>query len=159
MSRPLIIDIAVEGGEWPAETDLAGIVARAADATIREIGQEPPEGCELSVLFTDDEYIAALNAQWRGKEGPTNVLSFPSGLSGTGDALPAMLGDIVLASETVRREADLESKPLEHHLTHLIVHGLLHLLGHDHEEESEAEEMERLERLVLARLAIADPYG
>ena len=90
---------------------------------------------------------------------PTNVLSFPAFPVTPGDRLPPMLGDIVLAAETVSREAGLEGKPLAHHITHLMVHGFLHLIGHDHEVDAEAEAMESLERRVLARLAIPDPYA
>jgi probable rRNA maturation factor len=106
----------------------------------------------------DDAAVHELNLRYRGKDKPTNVLSFPAFEVAPGDAVPPMLGDVALAFETVRSEAELEEKPFDHHLTHLIVHGLLHLLGHDHEEEDEAAIMEGLERAALARLAIPDPY-
>jgi probable rRNA maturation factor len=112
----------------------------------------PHEGGELSVLFTDDAPVQRLNAQFRGKDRPTNVLSFPQ-------ANGPLLGDIVLAWETVRDEAALAEKPLEAHMAHLIVHGFLHLLGYDHETDGEAEEMEALERAALRRMGIADPYA
>jgi probable rRNA maturation factor len=99
----------------------------------------------------------ALNAGWRGKDKSTNVLSFPAFPAG-GKALPPMLGDVVLASETVAAEAMNEGKPLADHLTHLIVHGVLHLIGYDHEIDAEAEMMEQAERRILASLAIPDPY-
>ena len=114
---------------------------------------------ELSVVFSDDAHIRTLNAGWRGKDKPTNVLSFPAFPVKPGEKLPPMLGDIVLAAETVAREAALEGKPLDHHISHLVIHGVLHLLGHDHEDEAEAERMEALERAALARLAIPDPYA
>jgi probable rRNA maturation factor len=96
-----------------------------------------------------------LNGRWRGQDKPTNVLSFPSGA-----ALPdaTTLGDIAIAFETMAREAQEEGKPVAAHFTHLTVHGLLHLLGYDHETENEAEEMEEIERLILADLGVADPY-
>jgi probable rRNA maturation factor len=100
-----------------------------------------------------------LNRDWRGKDKPTNVLSFPAMPVTPGGAVPPMLGDIALAFETVAAEAALEGKSFDHHLVHLIVHGLLHLLGHDHEDDVQAEAMEALERAALARLAIPDPYG
>jgi probable rRNA maturation factor len=153
------IDIAVEAGGWADEDALQALAARAADAVFAELAQAVPEGAELSLLFTDDAHIRALNRDWRGKDKPTNVLSFPAFPIRPGDAVPPMLGDIALAFETVTAEAALEEKPFDHHLTHLIVHGLLHLLGHDHEDEAEAEAMEALERTALARLAIPDPYG
>jgi len=159
MSQPFLVDLTVDAGEWPPEDELAAIVARATQATVSELGIRPPEGCELGVLFTDDDSIAALNGQWRDKDKPTNVLSFPSGMPSAAGQLPPLLGDIVLASQTINAEAALDAKPFEHHLSHLIVHGLLHLLGHDHEDDAEADAMEALERRVLARLAIPDPYG
>lgn len=151
------IDIAVEAGGWPPEDRLRAIAGSALDAVLVEagVGAGPSE---LSLLFTDDAHIRTLNAVWRGKDRPTNVLSFPAFETSVGDPLPPMLGDIVLAFETVEAEAAAEGKPFEHHLTHLVVHGLLHLLGHDHEEEGQAEAMEALERRVLAALAIPDPY-
>ncbi|WP_292542063.1 rRNA maturation RNase YbeY, partial [Mesorhizobium sp.] len=112
-----------------------------------------------SIVFSDDAHIRTLNAGWRGKDKPTNVLSFPAFPFPKGAPLPPMLGDIVLAAETVAREAALEDKPLANHITHLVIHGLLHLLGHDHETDAEAEEMEAIERAALARLAIPDPYA
>lgn len=153
------IDIAVEAGGWPDEDMLRGIADRAVAAALAELGAEGAEGAELSLLFTDDAHIRVLNRDWRRKDKPTNVLSFPAFPMAPGSPLPPMLGDIVLAHETVLSEAELENKPFEHHLTHLIVHGLLHLLGHDHESAPEAEAMEARERAVLARLAIPDPYG
>lgn len=152
-----MIDLSVEAGDWPAEAELGRIVARAVEATLGELGLTPSEGCELSVLFTDDAHIAELNARWRGKAGPTNVLSFPAA-SMADRTWPPVLGDIVLARETIAAEAAMEHKPLDHHLTHLVVHGLLHLFGHDHEDEEAAATMEALERGALRRLAIPDPY-
>jgi probable rRNA maturation factor len=111
------------------------------------------------VVLTDDAAMRRLNAKWRDKDKPTNVLSFPAFPLKPGAPLPPMLGDIVLAEETVSREAELADKPLDHHITHLIVHGFLHLVGHDHENEAEAGIMEELERRALARLAIPDPYA
>lgn len=154
---PLQIDIAMEAGGWPAEEELSRYAGNAADAVFTELAIADPAS-ELSVVFTDDASIRALNRDWRGKDKATNVLSFPAFEVAPGDPLPPMLGDIILAFETVSREAALEGKPFAHHLTHLLVHGLLHLLGHDHENDEDAEEMEGLERKSLARLAIPDPY-
>jgi probable rRNA maturation factor len=152
------IDILIEGGDWPAEPSLRALVSQALAAALDELGAAGRTS-EVSVLFTDDARIRELNRDWRGKDGATNVLSFPAFDVAPGDALPPMLGDIVIANETVAREAALEGKPFDHHLTHLVVHGFLHLLGHDHVDEHEAEAMEALERRILSRLAIPDPYG
>ncbi|MDG4891993.1 rRNA maturation RNase YbeY [Mesorhizobium sp. WSM4976] len=154
---PVDIDIFVEAGDWPTEAELARLVDCAVAAAFAETGARGAS--ELSVVFSDDAHIQTLNAEWRGKDKPTNVLSFPAFPFPKGGKLPPMLGDIVLASETVAREAALEDKPLENHITHLVIHGLLHLLGHDHETDDEAEEMEAIERAALARLAIPDPYA
>ncbi|TGQ65030.1 MAG: rRNA maturation RNase YbeY [Mesorhizobium sp.] len=154
---PVDIDISVEAGDWSDEPTLARLVDRAVSATFAETGVAGHS--ELSVVFSDDAHIRTLNAGWRGKDKPTNVLSFPAFPSAKGGPLPPMLGDIVLAAETVAREAALEDKPLGNHISHLVIHGLLHLLGHDHETDAEAEEMEAIERAALARLAIPDPYA
>ena len=154
---PVDIDIFIEAGAWPAEAELTRLVDRAVAAAFAETGVSGAS--ELSVVFADDAHIQTLNAEWRGKDKPTNVLSFPAFPFPKGGPLPPMLGDIVLAFETVAREAALEDKPVENHITHLVIHGLLHLLGHDHETDAEAEEMEAIERAALARLAIPDPYA
>ena len=118
-----------------------------------------------SLLFTSDAEVHTLNREWRERDKPTNVLSFPmlerEELEDLApDGPPAMLGDIALAYETCAREAADKGVPLEHHATHLIVHGLLHLAGHDHvNSDEEAEQMEALETAILAKLGIADPYG
>ena len=153
------IDIAVEAGGWPDEDALRKLAAQAAGAVFAELAQAASPETELSLLFTDDAHIRVLNRDWRAKDKPTNVLSFPVMPVAPGGAVPPMLGDIALGFETVAAEAALEGKPFDHHLVHLIVHGLLHLLGHDHEDDAQAEAMEALERAALARLAIPDPYG
>jgi probable rRNA maturation factor len=157
-SADVTIDILVEAGGWPDETELARIARRALHGVLAEIGAEPQTHSELSVVFTDDAHIRTLNAGWRSKDKPTNVLSFPAFPAGHGKALPPMLGDVVLAAETVAAEARDEGKPLADHMTHLIVHGILHLIGYDHEIDAEAEMMEQAERRILASLAIPDPY-
>lgn len=158
-SPHLDLDILVEAGDWLDEQALDQLARDAIDATFAGIGGYAGQS-ELSLVFTDDAHIKELNAGWRGKDKPTNVLSFPAFTPDKASrALSPMLGDVILALETVRREAALEDKPFEHHLSHLLVHGLLHLLGYDHETEDEAEEMEALERRILAGLAIPDPYG
>lgn len=153
------IDLAIEAGDWPTEERLRELAEAAVSAAVTEVQPQvpfPPSGSELSILFTDDARIRQLNAEWRGEDKPTNVLSFPQA---PGPHSGPLLGDIILAYETVRDEAALAGKPLEAHMAHLIVHGFLHLLGYDHEDEAEAEEMEALERAALDRIGIADPYA
>ncbi len=153
------IDITVEAGGWPSEQSLLLLANRAVAAALRELDADPASPTELSLVFTDDAHIRKLNATWRGKDKATNVLSFPAFEMAPGYPVPPLLGDIVIAYETVRRESALEDKPFEHHLMHLMIHGFLHLLGYDHEIDEEAEEMEDLERRILTVLGIPDPYG
>ena len=112
---------------------------------------------EVSLVFADDARIRGLNRQYRGKDRPTNVLSFPAASLGSGRLGPP-LGDIVLARETIAAEATAEGLDFADHLTHLIIHGFLHLVGYDHETDDEAAVMEQLETAILGRLGIADPY-
>ena len=130
-------------------------VGRWSHAALRGAGAPGGRVCVRVVAPAESK---RLNRSYRGKDRPTNVLSFPAFPRGKRGALPPMLGDIVLAAETVAREAQLEEKPLADHLAHLIVHGILHLIGYDHESDAEAEEMEGLERQILAGLGIPDPY-
>lgn len=155
----LQIDILVEADGWPLESRLESLARRAVDAVLADLAITAAGSSEVSLVFSDDAQIRILNAQWRGQDKPTNVLSFPAYPYERGAALPPMLGDIILARETVEREAQLEHKPFDHHLSHLLVHGMLHLLGYDHEDEEEAEEMESAERRMLVALAIPDPYA
>ena len=152
-------ELIVEAGDWPPETALVALAQAAVGAVAVELGLTGGPS-ELSLVFTDDARMRVLNVGWRGKDKPTNVLSFPASPAlAPGAALPPLLGDIVLAAETVFGEAALDGKSVEHHLSHLIVHGLLHLLGYDHETDGQAEAMEAVERRALARLAIPDPYA
>ena len=110
----------------------------------------------VSVLVDDDARVRALNSQWRGIDKPTNVLSFPFPETKAGP--DRLLGDIAISYETAAREAVAEHKTFRHHVAHLSVHGFLHLLGYDHESDDDADEMERLERTILARVDVPDPY-
>ncbi len=154
----MTVSIATDDGGWDAIPDLAELARRAADAALAA-AYSGPRPVSLAILFTGDAAIARLNRQWRGKAKPTNVLSFPApaGLP-VPRGEPTPLGDIVLAFGTVAREAGEQGKPLPHHATHLIVHGVLHLLGHDHQTGAGADNMEALECLILKQLGIADPY-
>ncbi|MEP7453182.1 rRNA maturation RNase YbeY [Phyllobacterium sp. SB3] len=153
------IDILVETDGWPEEAELSSLANAAVTAVWEELAGGNQPDSELSLVFTDDAAIKELNNDWREKDKPTNVLSFPAFPIKPGQKPGPMLGDIVIARETVVREAEDEEKPFNHHLAHLIVHGFLHLLGYDHLTNEEAEEMEELERKILARLAIPDPYA
>jgi len=146
------IDVLVECDLWTDSDDAEPAVRRAiAEAAAT---QSTP-GAELAIVLTDDSAIRLLNRTWRGVDAATNVLSFPTGRTG-GD--PLLIGDVVLAYETIAAEAQAEGKPFAHHVAHLAVHGFLHLLGHDHERKKDAEAMERLERDILRRLGIPDPH-
>ncbi len=149
---------------WPAG-EWEDLAARAADAAQTAAPELANPRLSASVLFTSDAEIHALNREWRRRDKPTNVLSFPmlarkELLALAAEGPPELLGDVALAHETCAREAADKGVPLEHHTTHLIVHGLLHLAGYDHEtSEADAEAMEELETKALAICGVADPYG
>jgi probable rRNA maturation factor len=154
--KPVIeIDIVRESRLWEDQPESDEMIRRAIAEAAAKISASAGE---LAVVLTDDSRIRALNRAWRGIDKPTNVLSFPSTERGK-SAPSGLLGDIVIAYETTAREADAQELHFLHHLAHLTVHGFLHLRGYDHEADDDAEEMERLERAVLARLHIADPYA
>jgi probable rRNA maturation factor len=157
-----ITEVLVVADSWQSEPDADAVIQRAV-AIAAEMADADTADAELAVMLTDDAGIRTLNSNWRGIDKPTNVLSFPAlppptPLAGTDD-IPRMLGDIAIAYETARREADDEQKPFDHHLSHLTVHGFLHLVGYDHETDDEAEAMEALEIEILAQLGIPDPYA
>ena len=140
MTIMLTIDISKQSDLWPA---LPALIDKAVKACISE--------GEISIVLADNNFIQNLNHVYRGKDKPTNVLSFPQDE-------PGLLGDVILAYETIEKEANEQEKSFEDHLTHLIVHGTLHLLGHDHEDDKEAKEMEALEIEILEKLGIKNPY-
>jgi probable rRNA maturation factor len=150
----MIHPVEIADDRWMAIADIEFLVERVIGASLA--GEKP---CEVSVLLANDKEIRALNKQWRGQDKPTNVLSFPSvPPPRLPDGHDVPLGDIVLAIETVAKEAEAAEKRIEHHVSHLIVHGILHLLGYDHQSDPEAETMEARERKILAGLGISDPY-
>ena len=155
-----ITEVLVVADCWQTEPEAEAVIQRAVAAAAEIVDADVGEA-ELAVMLTDDAGIRTLNSNWRGIDKPTNVLSFPalqpSGPGGPDEA-PRMLGDIAIAYETTRRQADDEQKPFDHHLSHLAVHGFLHLIGYDHEKDSDAEAMETLEQEILAQLGIPDPY-
>ncbi len=165
-ARKIVVPVALRAPEWRrALDDPRALARRAVRTALREAGTGlPPGGAEISVVFADDAFVRELNRVHRGRDRATNVLSFPAyeDLGAAAATLPpgepAPLGDVVLAHETVVREAAAAGKPVADHATHLLIHGTLHLVGHDHEEAGEAAVMEALEVAALARLGIADPY-
>ena len=150
------VDCAINSNLWADEDYLVEISSRAVNSAFNRITFELPENSEVSLLFTDDQEVQKLNAQWRKQNKPTNVLSFAAN-DGTDILLP-ILGDIILAFETIKSETDGQKQSFDDHLTHLIVHGFLHLLGYDHMDDEEAKQMESLETLILKDIGIADPY-
>ena len=158
----MMLDIEIDG--WPGPTDWADLAERALEAAERIAPELANQRLSASVLFTIDEEVRALNREWRMKDSATNVLSFPmiaraELLALAADGGPEMLGDIALAWETCGREAAEKAIALESHAAHLLVHGLLHLAGHDHAADDQAQTMEALEVKALALMGIADPYG
>ncbi|MCR6629633.1 MAG: rRNA maturation RNase YbeY [Magnetospirillum sp.] len=163
--NPTVVAVSAEHAAWAEMVpDAEAVVERMALAALAgadcELGDDP---LEISVVLADDATVQGLNRDWRGKDKPTNVLSFAALDDDEAPRVPGaplLLGDIVLAFETCRDEARALGKPLSDHLSHLVVHGVLHLLGYDHEDdEAEAEEMEALETTILAGCGIADPYA
>jgi probable rRNA maturation factor len=168
----LNIDVLFESDNWPkagsAKTAIQHTLKRAAVALATKTG-------DVAIVLTDDAAMRTLNRNWRGVDAATNVLAFPArnvappigvcrhsvnrgGELGCGNHLCKHLGDIVLAYETIEREARRGGKPFEHHLAHLVVHGFLHLLGYDHANDAQARRMETTERTILRDLAVPDPY-
>ncbi|MCU0902461.1 MAG: rRNA maturation RNase YbeY [Tabrizicola sp.] len=164
-----LVETVIEDARWEA-FGLEALAERAARAALREVGL-PVEGFAISLMGCDDPRIAVLNADFRGKPVPTNVLSWPSeerGAEVVGETPvlpepgapddPNALGDIAIAWETCAREAAAQGKPMADHVTHLVVHGVAHLLGYDHVEDKDAALMEELEVRILASLGVSDPY-
>ncbi|TCM77603.1 rRNA maturation RNase YbeY [Rhodovulum steppense] len=164
------VEIVFEDDRW-AKAGLAPLAEDACAAALAHLGLDP-DACEISLLACDDARIAGLNAEFRGKPAPTNVLSWPAedlAAEEDGDAphpperppegMPTELGDIAIAYETCAREACEQGISFHHHVTHLVIHGCLHLLGYDHIRPQDAALMEGLEVEILAKLGVADPYG
>lgn len=150
------IEILVRSRHWRKQPGAAATIRKAISAAAKAASTRR---AELAIVLSDDSAIRALNRDWRGKNAPTNVLSFPAAVPGKGRRASPYIGDIVLAFRTTAREAVAEGKPFRHHLAHLAVHGYLHLIGYDHETDRAAHRMERLERTILARIAVPDPYA
>lgn len=162
----MTIDCMIEDPRWEA-VGLEPLAEAASDAALGALGLDP-QAWEISLMGCDDARIAALNADFRGKPTPTNVLSWPSearGVDVAGDIPPAPdadepeLGDIAIAYDTCMAEAQAAGKPMADHVTHLIVHATLHLMGYDHERDADATLMEGLETQILGKMGLDDPYG
>jgi probable rRNA maturation factor len=157
------IEIAVECAAWTqALPDVEERCRRLAAIALGSTDELGAGQVELSIVLADDATVQSLNREWRGQDKPTNVLSFAAlddEDAPVVEGAPLLLGDVVLAWETTAAEATESGKPLADHFSHLVVHGVLHLLGYDHQDEDEAEEMEALETSLLAALGIADPYA
>ena len=165
LCSPMAVESVIEDPRW-ADLDIETLARRAASEALAQLGLDP-EAWDISLLACSDARIANLNAEFRGMVQATNVLSWPSAERGpdTPGAVPdppdptdPELGDIALAYETCAREAEAAGLGLNAHATHLLVHGVLHLLGYDHENDADATRMETLETEILARLGVADPY-
>ena len=150
----LEVEIVRHGDAWAADAPDV-LIEQAARAALSAAPSLPPGTYQLTLLLTDDGEMRNLNRTWRGKDAPTNVLSFPSGeIAATG-----FLGDVALAAETTRREAREQGIAFQDYVSHLVVHGVFHLLGFDHDDDEAAERMETLERTALASLGVTDPYA
>lgn len=182
LAEPVKLEIAVRSARWRKQRTAQSVVRKAVLAAAKAASTAP---AELAIVLSHDSAIKALNRDWRGKNTATNVLSFPAAPAGPSPKAKKIskktskksakkssqkppdksrppipyIGDIVIAYQTTAREAAAEGKPFSHHLAHLAVHGFLHLLGHDHENDRDAEKMESLERRILRRLAVPDPYA
>jgi probable rRNA maturation factor len=152
-----VVDILVESARWRGKRGVRALLRRALAEAAATVSTSD---AELAIVLTDDSAIRRLNRKWRGKDEPTNVLAFPTLEPSAGPHRRpyVILGDIVIAYQTLAREAAAEGKPFGHHLAHLAVHGFLHLAGHDHGTDKEAAAMEGLEIAILARLGIPNPY-
>lgn len=158
MSGRLSIDVTTETPQWRDQLPNAEDLAQTAASSAWDRAGGAHGDAELSIVLGDDAMLQSLNRQFRNKDRPTNVLSFPAD-DLPADGAPRLLGDVVLALETIHREAADQGKSLADHFQHLCVHGMLHLLGHDHEADNEAKAMESLEIEILSGLGIADPYA
>ncbi len=164
----MTLDIILDADpEWDSNTRWDELARSAATAAIAESAfpelAQGPRAVEISVRLAGDEEVRLLNAQWRGKDQATNVLSFPMAegadlANATMDGRELMLGDIIMAHGVCGREAEVKAMPIERHAAHLMVHGTLHLLGYDHEDQAQASDMEAREIRALARIGIANPY-
>ncbi|HWB45822.1 MAG TPA: rRNA maturation RNase YbeY [Hyphomicrobiaceae bacterium] len=154
----LLLEIVEQDGDWSAIADRRGSIEAAGAALAAHPRCRQARSSEASIVLASDDFVKALNNAYRGKNSATNVLSFPFQVPPGGESA-RYLGDVVLACETLQREAAEQGISSKHHLQHLVIHGLLHLLGFDHVAPAEAEDMESLEAQLLDALGVADPYA
>jgi probable rRNA maturation factor len=153
------VEISIEDDRWDKPLpELEPLVPALVETSLKEAGLEPNDHC-VTIAFMSDEGIRSLNKIFRGKDQATNVLSFPAAYHPQLAQGPRLLGDIAIAFETVQAEAAAENKTIVHHTAHLVVHGVLHLAGMDHDRDDDAEKMENAERIILSRFGISDPYA
>ncbi len=158
-ARPdITVDVQRAAPGWKTLPGVAALVRRSARQTVVMADIPVLKGATIAVLLADDARVRAVNQQWRSQDKPTNVLSFPGAAADRISQSPC-LGDIILAYETIAAEAQAETKPMAHHIAHLVVHGVLHLLGYDHMTLADAERMEQRESAILASLDVPDPYA
>lgn len=155
--REIKVDVGQESELWGSLDVFEALAQKAIGMAASQSGVALMDGADVSVMLSDDARVREVNRAWRKMDKPTNVLSFPAAEADRISSSP-FLGDIILAFETVEREAVDEGRPFADHVAHLMVHGFLHLIGYDHETDEDAERMEALETKVLAELGIADPY-
>ena len=155
----MLIDITKGFEPWSQVPNLENLIVTAAKAATAGHPENVPKGAELSILLASDETVRELNVQYRNIDKPTNVLSFPGEQEEAQTGSGYLLGDIVLGYETVKAEADQQKKSFENHISHLVVHGVLHLLGHDHEDDDTADSMELLEIDILKGISVENPYA
>lgn len=149
----------VQAGEWPDQAEVLLLARKALTTAVDVAGLKLPPKAELCIVLSDDNHLQKLNRDWRQIDKPTNVLSFPVSQIEVGEMPEMLLGDIVLAQETIAKEAVDFEIPFDNHIVHLVIHGFLHIFGYDHTEDSDAEVMENLERLCLQMLNISDPHA
>jgi probable rRNA maturation factor len=152
------LDTERESALWDSLPDAEAIAERALNVASELADVKLMDGAELALLLSDDAHVKSVNQEWRNIDKPTNVLSFPS-VEANKLARAPFIGDIIIAYETVKREAEHDGKDFADHFTHLVVHGFLHLVGFDHQTDAEAKIMEALETRILAELEIPDPYA
>jgi probable rRNA maturation factor len=152
------VAVSIESGDWGDAAAMEALVTAAALAATATMQARLHPDSELSIVLTDDQHMRALNRRFRGQDKPTNVLAFPIDAPDA-EAFGPLLGDVVIAAETVAAEAAAAGIPAADHVSHLVVHGVLHLFGYDHHIEADAERMERMESAILAELGVPDPHA